>query len=79
MFSDLLSKLAKSEFVLSLIALLAMFLAPKLGLPVEDLKQVIYGILGLTATYIAGRSYAKPREMASGGGPAPASPLPPAV
>lgn len=58
----LLEKLNKSELWVSLAGGLAVFLAPKLNLPVEQLADVILGIVGIVITYVGGRSAAKAME-----------------
>lgn len=77
--SDLLEKLNKSEFIMGMLASILGFAASKIGLSHDDLVAVLTFLGGLSTAYISGRSYAKPREMQSAGGAAPASPLPPAV
>ena len=62
MFKELIGKLAKTELWVTLLGMIAALLATKMGLPEEQLQTLLMSISGLAVTYVAGRSYAKPRE-----------------
>lgn len=61
----LVGKLLKSELWVVLIGMLAALLAPKLGIPEEQLTEVLTSIAAIASSYVLGRSYAKPRELAT--------------
>lgn len=56
---------SKSELKVALVAMFVASVAPKLGVPPESLSTFVSGILTFAGVYVAGRSYAKPKEMAT--------------
>lgn len=64
MWQTILQKLLKSELWVALGAVVVAALAPRLGIPQETLTEFWVTIGTVAAAYIAGRSYAKPRELA---------------
>ncbi len=62
MFKELIGKLAKTELWVTVLGMLAAMMAPKLGIPPEQMTDFLMSLTGIVMTYVAGRSYSKPRE-----------------
>lgn len=55
-------KFAKSEFFVTMVAMVSAGLSKKLGLPDEAIQSFILSVTGLAAAYIGGRSVVKSKE-----------------
>lgn len=55
----MMDKLKKTELWVALFGMLAVFLAPKIGVSEDSMTEVISGIVATVVAYIGGRSWAK--------------------
>ena len=68
MWKEIVGKLLKSELWVALAGIIAALLAPKMGIPQEQMLEFLTSLSAIVGLYIAGRSYAKPREIAAKNG-----------